>query len=474
MRIHKSEIISLGVLLSVFFIINLFTVDKFPCVSQDEVMFTDPAANLYLGNGFTSSAWFFQGREEFWAGNLPLYSFLVYCWIKLFGFSLTAVRSFNYVLITGSALFLWLGIIRLRLLKLPWIRILAIAVILSGYGVGICYSFGRYDALNIFFCATAFFVFSLQSSKIRYLLLIIIGAFTVLSGIHLIIFGALICLILLLFVGTKFFFESVSLAVGMLIGLGLLIAFYLFNGVLDDFITSVEFLRSFSAGNLPKDASLPFLYLAALLMLIRQIFVRHFKWQSTLTYSLVVGLIIPSVMLMAGRFPTYYTWMVYIPLAIGICSNIETIKLPMRSPICQVTLGLLLVASLMGFPLQKFSATNYWQDRDYEQVESLVQKYVSEQDWVYTDFGAYYAAKKITNKVFISVYEGAMSEEEKAKINTIISAPKNSKRVQSFFGGTWQEVEENITPTKFNFLIFKENFGDSLVETYDLHLYKKI
>ena len=116
MRIHKSEIISLGVLLSVFFIINLFTVDKFPCVSQDEVMFTDPAANLYLGNGFTSSAWFFQGREEFWAGNLPLYSFLVYCWIKLFGFSLTAVRSFNYVLITGSALFLWLGIIRLKLL----------------------------------------------------------------------------------------------------------------------------------------------------------------------------------------------------------------------------------------------------------------------------------------------------------------------------------------------------------------------
>ena len=107
-------------------------------------------------------------------------------------------------------------------------------------------------------------------------------------------------------------------------------------------------------------------------------------------------------------------------------------------------------------------------------MESLVQKYVSAQDWVYTDFGAYYAAKKITNKVFIPVYEGAMSEEEKAKINTIISAPKNSKRMQSFLGGTWQEVEENITPTKFNFLIFQEGFGDSLVETYDLQLYKKI
>jgi len=45
-------------------------------VWQDEAMYTDPAANLYMGHGFTSRGWHFQLGDEFWAGNVPLHEIL--------------------------------------------------------------------------------------------------------------------------------------------------------------------------------------------------------------------------------------------------------------------------------------------------------------------------------------------------------------------------------------------------------------
>src|SRR5208337_4817362 len=43
------------------------------------------AANLYFGQGFTTSAWF-QSRDTLFAGNSPLYSLCLYPWIRVFGF----------------------------------------------------------------------------------------------------------------------------------------------------------------------------------------------------------------------------------------------------------------------------------------------------------------------------------------------------------------------------------------------------
>jgi hypothetical protein len=46
---------------------NLATAERFPVPWVDEIMFADPAVNLLLGNGFTSSAWFGQRKDAFWA-----------------------------------------------------------------------------------------------------------------------------------------------------------------------------------------------------------------------------------------------------------------------------------------------------------------------------------------------------------------------------------------------------------------------
>src|ERR1700733_10639900 len=76
-----------------FLCLNLASGVRYPFVWTDEVMYADPAVNLYLGHGFTSSAWYAQPADAFWAGNVPLHSALLYLWLKLFGFSILAVRS---------------------------------------------------------------------------------------------------------------------------------------------------------------------------------------------------------------------------------------------------------------------------------------------------------------------------------------------------------------------------------------------
>src|SRR2546422_11523965 len=94
-------------LLFCFLLLNLLTSTRYPYVWIDEVMYSDPAVNLYLGNGFTSSAWYAQPSTEFWAGNVPLHTLLLYLWLKLFGFSILSVRSLNCVYMTACCWLLW-------------------------------------------------------------------------------------------------------------------------------------------------------------------------------------------------------------------------------------------------------------------------------------------------------------------------------------------------------------------------------
>src|SRR4051794_38754213 len=81
------------VLTIVFLIANLLTASLSPTVWVDEVLYADPAIRLLERGTFSSSGWYAQSKEEFWAGNVPLHQILLYGWIRLFGVSPTSVRS---------------------------------------------------------------------------------------------------------------------------------------------------------------------------------------------------------------------------------------------------------------------------------------------------------------------------------------------------------------------------------------------
>src|SRR3954468_20431127 len=76
---------------------NLLTARGYPVFVDDDVLLTDPGANLYFGTGFISSAWPGQTKDELFGGNLPLYPLAIAGWMKLFGFGALPLRALTYL-----------------------------------------------------------------------------------------------------------------------------------------------------------------------------------------------------------------------------------------------------------------------------------------------------------------------------------------------------------------------------------------
>ena len=120
---RRETILVLGLLLIVL-LVNLATALRYPAVWMDEAMYTDPAANLVMGNGFTSTAWYDQTSDRFWAGNTPLHELILSGWIKFFGFSPLSVRAINYIWLVLGAFLVWRFCVHFRYVEKTALRLL--------------------------------------------------------------------------------------------------------------------------------------------------------------------------------------------------------------------------------------------------------------------------------------------------------------------------------------------------------------
>src|SRR6266496_379961 len=130
MRPKKAEWQIVLVLLCAGLVGNFLTYNIYPAVWTDELIFGEPAINLARTGHFTTSIWQLQPADTFWAAQSPLYPLVLSLWLRVWGFSLLAVRSFNLVLISISAWLVWLGSWKFRLVAAPWARVLLIPLIL--------------------------------------------------------------------------------------------------------------------------------------------------------------------------------------------------------------------------------------------------------------------------------------------------------------------------------------------------------
>ena len=101
-------------------------------------MYTDPAANFSFGAGFTSTAWYAQRYDAFWAGNVPLHALLLGAWLKLVPFGPSGVRSLNFLLVALAVVFFWRASERVEGFT-PSLRLALCLLLLCGYGVTFSY-----------------------------------------------------------------------------------------------------------------------------------------------------------------------------------------------------------------------------------------------------------------------------------------------------------------------------------------------
>jgi len=466
-----------------FLLVNLITASRYPFVWIDEVMYSDPGVNLYLGKGFTSTAWYVQPSNEFWAGNVPLHSALLCVWLKVFGFSITAVRSINYFYFIAAGLLLWRACIRLGLIKTSWARLLLLALMAGGYSLIFSYRSGRPDCLALLVVCGLVCCFAMKPSARRQLGFLFLGTLSPWVGLQLLPLIVVASALLLLYLGRTVLPVVVATVAGATTGVLALVLFYASHGVFAGFLksikqhTTVGVMEMLAGGQfrhsnfIPKDFSFIILLTLAVALVVHQFRSGAFKRTSVLSFGLVYSLALSTALVASGKFPTYYGWMTYVPLSVCLCSTLSEIAV--RRKLFIASLAFIWTAVSVGISLNLMTAAYDWKERAYANVENLVQENVLTTDWMYGEFATYYAAKTRAARVFMPYYLPAMLNSEKTRINVLVIAPKNFDEVTKTIGGDWASTGKKFVPERSGFLGTRVNLGFLSTQNYHLEVYRR-
>ncbi len=467
----SSEIFWVVVILLIILFFGFAQAIKLPVFLDtwwDEILFVDPAANLYFGQGFNSSAWFAQPKDEFWAGYPPLYPVLLYLWMLIFGFSLSVARSLNYVLIAFSSFILWKAVSRLQLIRTAQWRMLLLVLLIISVGNGFDFRPGRPDALMVALSVTALLAYSISRKRIRYLCLIFLSSIFPFSGLGLIAYTFIVSSLVLSYLRFFFLKDFIAIIIGLTIGISGLCSFYIVNGVWQGFVTSVltnsslslpgpnetftdKILLSISRA-FDCDRTFKLLLISLLVMTVYKLIKGELKFQDS--FGLVAGFGIPFTMRTIGSYPLYYGWMAYLPVAIYFFSQISTqLRLDVQRWLRPAVLGFAIVLLLFSSPLNLHLFFANWRSLDYSVIDSFVSENINKDDWVMADPLVYYALKKKVEVLFHPFYMRTISEKEKERISVIITKPSSLpsfkvtgdfETISNKLGGSWTDTGHNL------------------------------
>jgi 4-amino-4-deoxy-L-arabinose transferase-like glycosyltransferase len=416
--------------------VNLFTVEWSPFPWVDDVSLTDCPVNFVLGGEWRTTACYGDRFNEVYMVYPPLYQFLLVPFIWLFGASVIACRSLNLFLVFFICLITYRLLQKEGVLKNYYSIILFLLLFWCAATFSWIYRNGRPDILNM--ACTIGFLISFYKKKNNWLLALF-SFLIILSGIQACpyIMGILIC-IYFLFSNKKRVKTAIFMfMVGTLVGLTFLsIYFYLQGHLLSFYYRSfifsssgtnvISFLLPYIDGIIPKgmgikeallkpqlSVSTPFfekiweaytinkeyliLCIVNSMLYLWFMFKRKIIFKSPETKLLLITIIIPLIMAIAGRFPGYYTWMCYIPSVLYLIYIIGKHNTQVSiSLICGLTT--IVIASL-GLPKTLINT-----DKDaYNNIKSFIQKQnFSAKDKIVSPFLAYYEIRNITKMCYFT------------------------------------------------------------------------
>jgi hypothetical protein len=465
----------------------------------DEITVADPAVNLYFGKGFTSTGWQYQTKEEFWASNAPLHQILLYHWIMIFGFNPTSVRSISFVLMAITIALIWFAVYQLKLISSIQGRLALVALLICGAGTTFNYVGGRYDCIGITLFAAAFLSYAIPLLWVRTLTFLCIGILIPIAGVNLIPYGLILGALLLLFLRGKFIREAVSIGTGTGIGILFLYVLYATNGVAKviltsagghglsnalgsyggeigkaDFATKIKFvithlpqILGIRLMNLPGWFLMDPSFVALLLLLIGfavyQYRIKKLKFRSVTSFGLIIAIVVPIALGILRDYPFYYSWLAYIPLAICTMAAIDELWTHNRNAIGRlIAIAVVVFACIPGLPAKLVASTRdgSW-NRNYAEVEQFVEANVQKTDKVYSDFEAYYPAKRKAEYVLLPTYKDVMSDKEKQELSMLIVKPESYAAISNFVGGKWVKSANLLAPEPYSLEIYRRDAAKS-------------
>jgi hypothetical protein len=485
----RQEWFWVGLLLSVFALINLTVATHTPVVSSDEPGYTDPAANLYLGSGFTSTMWG-QGSHEFWCGNVPLFQGILYVGFKLFGFGLFQARAVNLVLAGGGVFLIWAGLSFSRIIGTRAGRILCVALMLSGAVTTLTFRTVRPDATMFFVCALVFFCSQLPF-QMRYRCLLAGLAATLLpvAGMPMLPYIGTMTLIGVICLGWTAAGLLVSVCVGIGCGIGLLAVFY---NYFSSFKTFLAIVLPFTVLGGQHDGSGPgrwhakvfgeypgsdnlltcffgnpisFIdqkticdYSAALLFMLFLVMAAQ-VWRTAdqlvrrrIVFVVLLTLIVPPAMHMAGHYRSMYRWMTYIPLTIATpwILGLKPELLKYR-PLSWLTASAIASALIMGIPARTLIIIPTWSARSITPIDHVVTDLVHPDDVVICNRQSWFAVRPHAGQVYCCDLPavGEFSRTVVLPTNSVTLlclCAKDYAPVTQAIGGRWQKIQAAECP----------------------------
>jgi hypothetical protein len=298
-------------------------------------------------------------------------------------------------------------------------------------------------------------------------------------------FVAVSGIVIWLYIGRRFVPLLIATALGSVLGLATLLSFYSCHGVLSRFLAHTGsqpltkvFLRGLFSGVilhrnfLPKDSSLVPILLGAFIvigMLYRH--ARRSCLRSPVFVSLVIASAVSLALIATAKFPTYYSWMAYSPLVLGISHSIGTSSRGTWRR--RIGVAACVLSGSIGVSLHALNLFGCWSDRSYSHVEDLVSRSVSPGEHVLAEFAAYYALHPVTKDAYYPQYLSVMTEGEKAALDVLVIYPYNFASVREKVGGLWEPTGQQFAPASDGFFGARWELGYLSVPNYALAVYRR-
>jgi hypothetical protein len=464
-------------MLALYLVAGLLTIERVPAVWNDEVEFSDPAANLALGKGFSST---FAGQPggQFWMGYLPLYSFLLSFWFRVFGISLLAARSFNLVQVAAAAGVIWWSCQRIGLFRRKFCQLLLVALVLGGYGTALNARSGRVDSFGILLLAMEFAIGWSPHGWMRIIGSAFIGFLVPLTGLPLVLFSFVAWATLWVF-DHRTIRCSLPFALGMVIGGATLFLLYSHHGLWSAFVNGVGGNIAFHENRVGwanlfagvRDPSLVAVTAFSCLLLLHLWMDGSLQFRSPICLGLALAILIPGGFVVRGNFPRYCSYMAYLPLTFCLCRQLDLV---LGSSVQRLSLARLRLAApllglaCLGLPVILFFSILNWESRDYARLTRFLEAETGASDIVYLQPEAYYAVKLRVKSVFREKYYSGSGGD---LITVIITYPEREVRDWKRVGGKWRQVAEYQAPDPPIRLMKEHN---SFGRIYHLRVYRRV
>jgi hypothetical protein len=168
---------------------------------------------------------------------------------------------------------------------------------------------------------------------------------------------------------------------------------------------------------------------------------RNFKVSSVTGFGLIAGLGVPVLVLFAGKYPVYYSWMGLLIVSLCAVAAVSNLWDKWQAPMRLLGLTPLMVACVVGLPSELYASFR----RPHvppESVQAFIRENVSHADHVFVDAPVYYATVGHAAETYCHYYSGGrglreMPDKQRSKVTVLVINPVNFDYCVKKLGGEW-------------------------------------